>query len=401
MECKEMYPLSAQLAQIVDERAVELKRIFTGESDKMVLIIGPCSADREDAVMDYLMRLRDLADKVSDKIFIVPRIYTNKPRTTGAGYKGMLHQPDPEAKPDLFKGIVAIRQLHMRALAETGFSAADEMLYPENYKYLDDVLAYSAMLILIICAYINQWLFLIIASLILSTTFSINFLIESVRKIQKELEEDINKARKSMSYLVSRNTSELTESRIASAAIETLTENITDSIISPLLYTSLFILIFGSLLGIYGIIIGLLTAIIYRVSNTMDAMLGYQTPELINIGCYPAKWDDILNYIPARITGYYVILASLILRYDYKQSYDVMKKFARKTPSPNSGYSMAATAGAINVTLVKEGVYELGYGTDELDKNKISQAINITKVTSVLFILTIVLIYFIIIFIIM
>ncbi len=257
------------------------------------------------------------------------------------------------------------------------------------------------LLILIICAYINQWLFLIIASLILSTTFSINFLIESVRKIQKELEEDINKARKSMSYLVSRNTSELTESRIASAAIETLTENITDSIISPLLYTSLFILIFGSLLGIYGIIIGLLTAIIYRVSNTMDAMLGYQTPELINIGCYPAKWDDILNYIPARITGYYVILASLILRYDYKQSYDVMKKFARKTPSPNSGYSMAATAGAINVTLVKEGVYELGYGTDELDKNKISQAINITKVTSVLFILTIVLIYFIIIFIIM
>ncbi|MBR0405721.1 MAG: 3-deoxy-7-phosphoheptulonate synthase [Eggerthellaceae bacterium] len=145
MECKEMYPLSAQLAQIVDERAVELKRIFTGESDKMVLIIGPCSADREDAVMDYLMRLRDLADKVSDKIFIVPRIYTNKPRTTGAGYKGMLHQPDPEAKPDLFKGIVAIRQLHMRALAETGFSAADEMLYPENYKYLDDVLAYSAI----------------------------------------------------------------------------------------------------------------------------------------------------------------------------------------------------------------------------------------------------------------
>ena len=256
------------------------------------------------------------------------------------------------------------------------------------------------LLILIICAYINQWLFLIAASLILSTTFSINFLIESVRKIQKELEEDINKARKSMSYLVSRNTSELTESRIASAAIETLTENITDSIISPLFYTSLFILIFGSQLGIYGIIIGLLTAIIYRVSNTMDAMLGYKTHELVNIGCYPAQWDDILNYIPARITGYYVILASFILRYDYKQSYDVMKKFARKTPSPNSGYSMAATAGAINVTLVKEGVYKLGYGNDEPDKNKISQAINITKVTSVLFILTVVLIYFIIIFII-
>ena len=145
MECKEMYPLSADLARIVERRAAELAKVFTGESDKLLLVIGPCSADREDAVMDYLTRLREVAEKVDDKLFIVPRIYTNKPRTTGAGYKGMLHQPDPEAKPDLFKGIVAIRQLHMRALAETGFSAADEMLYPENYKYLDDVLAYSAV----------------------------------------------------------------------------------------------------------------------------------------------------------------------------------------------------------------------------------------------------------------
>ena len=145
MECKEMYPLSATLAEIVQKRALELARIFTGESDKFLLVIGPCSADREDAVMDYLTRLREVQDEVADKIFIVPRIYTNKPRTTGAGYKGMLHQPDPEAKPDLFKGIVAIRQLHMRALEETGFSSADEMLYPENYKYLDDILAYVAV----------------------------------------------------------------------------------------------------------------------------------------------------------------------------------------------------------------------------------------------------------------
>jgi adenosylcobinamide-phosphate synthase len=244
------------------------------------------------------------------------------------------------------------------------------------------------LLILLICAYINQWLFIIIASLILSTTFSINFLIESVRDIQKDLEEDIEKARKSMSYLVSRNTSELTESRITSAAIETLTENITDSIVSPLFYT--FILTF-----VFGIIIGILGAIAYRISNTMDAMLGYKTKELINIGRYPAQLDDILNYIPARITGYYVVLASFILRYDYKQSYDVMKKFALKTPSPNSGYSMAATAGALNVTLVKEGVYELGYGTDILNKEKITQAINITKVSSLLFILTMVILYFI------
>lgn len=249
-------------------------------------------------------------------------------------------------------------------------------------------------LIILLLSTINQWIFIILASIILSTTFSINFLIESVRNIQKDLTEDINKARKSMSYLVSRNTEQLTESRITSAAIETLTENITDSIISPIFYVSILTLFFGIILGICG-------GILYRVSNTMDAMLGYKTENLINKGCYPAKWDDVLNYIPARITGYYVILAAFLLRYDYKQSYDVMKKYALKTPSPNSGYSMAATAGALNVTLVKEGVYELGYGTDELNKEKISQAINITKITSILFILTIVIIYFIIIFIIM
>ena len=149
---------------------------------------------------------------------------------------------------------------------------------------------------------------------------------------------------------------------------------------------------------IFGIVIGIVAAVIYRVSNTMDAMLGYKTKELINIGCYPAKLDDVLNYIPARLTGYYVVLASFILRYDYRQSYDVMKKFALKTPSPNSGYPMAATAGALNITLVKEDVYTLGYGTDELNREKISKAINITKLTSLLFILTIVVIYFIVMF---
>ena len=251
-----------------------------------------------------------------------------------------------------------------------------------------------SLILLIITAYINNWIFLIFASILLSTTFSIKFLIESVRKIQTELKEDINKARKSMSYLVSRNTEQLTESRITSAAIETLTENITDSIISPLFYVSILTILFG-------IIIGILGGIIYRASNTMDAMLGYKTKELINIGCYPAKWDDILNYIPARITGYYVILSAFLLKYDYKQSYDVMKKFALKTPSPNSGYPMAATAGALNITLIKENVYELGYGTDELNEEKISQAINITKVTSILFILTIIIIYFIILILIM
>ncbi len=144
-EVKERYPLSDELAKIVSTRAEEIKGIFTGKSDKFVLVIGPCSADNEDSVIDYISRLRTVQDKVSDKIFIIPRIYTNKPRTTGDGYKGMLHQPDPNAKPDMYKGIVAIRELHMRALKETGFSCADEMLYPENYRYLSDILAYVAI----------------------------------------------------------------------------------------------------------------------------------------------------------------------------------------------------------------------------------------------------------------
>ena len=145
METKEMYPLSDELSSVIERRTAELKAIFEGESDKMALIIGPCSADNEDSVLDYITRLRGLQEKVSDKIMMIPRIYTGKPRTTGDGYKGMLHQPDPTAMPDLKSGIIAVRHLHMRALAETGFSCADEMLYPENYSYLDDLLSYIAI----------------------------------------------------------------------------------------------------------------------------------------------------------------------------------------------------------------------------------------------------------------
>ncbi len=144
-EVKEQYPLSAKLEQLVADRAAQIKEIFTGKSQKLALIIGPCSADNEDSVIDYISRLKKLSEKVEDKIFIIPRIYTNKPRTTGDGYKGMLHQPDPNEKPDMYKGIVSIRNLHMRVLAETGFSCADEMLYPENYRYLNDILAYVAV----------------------------------------------------------------------------------------------------------------------------------------------------------------------------------------------------------------------------------------------------------------
>jgi len=145
MDVKKMYPLSEDLAKLVKQRDEEIADIFTGKTDKLILVIGPCSADNEDSVIDYISRLRTVQDKVQDKIFIIPRIYTNKPRTTGDGYKGMLHQPDPSEKPDMLKGIVAIRELHMRALRETGFSCADEMLYPENYRYLNDILSYVAI----------------------------------------------------------------------------------------------------------------------------------------------------------------------------------------------------------------------------------------------------------------
>ncbi len=143
-EIKEQFPLTAELAARRETCVNDLKKIFSGEDDRMVLVIGPCSADKEDSVLDYIYRLRGVQEKVAEKIMIVPRIYTNKPRTTGDGYKGMLHQPDPNADPDLLKGIVAIRKLHMRALAETGFGCADEMHYPENYRYVSDILTYVA-----------------------------------------------------------------------------------------------------------------------------------------------------------------------------------------------------------------------------------------------------------------
>ena len=144
-DIKEQYPLSPELAAIKAKEDEELKRIFTGESNKFLLVIGPCSADNEDSVIDYISRLRTVQDRVSDKIVIVPRIYTNKPRTTGDGYKGMLHQPNPNEHPDMLKGLLSIRSLHMRALSETGFSCADAMLYPENHRYLSDVLSYVAV----------------------------------------------------------------------------------------------------------------------------------------------------------------------------------------------------------------------------------------------------------------
>ena len=144
-ELKEQFPVSEKAKQIKDARDKEIRAIFEGNSDKLLLIIGPCSADNEDAVLDYISRLKKVQEKVEEKILIVPRIYTNKPRTVGVGYKGMLHQPDPERESDMLKGIIAIRQMHTRAVEETGFTCADEMLYPENHRYLSDLLSYVAI----------------------------------------------------------------------------------------------------------------------------------------------------------------------------------------------------------------------------------------------------------------
>ena len=144
-EIKEMYPISAEAAAAKRSNDESIRDVLTGASRKLLLVIGPCSADREDAVIEYISRLRPLQERVADKILIVPRIYTNKPRTTGLGYKGMLHQPNPQAQSDMLRGLIAIRKLHMRALAETGFSCADEMLYPENHRFLDDLLSYVAV----------------------------------------------------------------------------------------------------------------------------------------------------------------------------------------------------------------------------------------------------------------
>ena len=144
-EIKEQYPVPADVAEMKAKRDQEIADVFTGKSDKFLMIIGPCSADNEDAVIDYISRLKKVQEKISDKVLIIPRIYTNKPRTTGEGYKGMLHQPDPEKKPDMLNGLLAIRHLHIRAMKETGLASADEMLYPDNYRYLSDILSYVAI----------------------------------------------------------------------------------------------------------------------------------------------------------------------------------------------------------------------------------------------------------------
>ena len=144
-EIREQLPLPEDLVKIKEDRDAEIREVLTGQSDKFLVIIGPCSADNETAVCDYVSRLAKVNEQVKDKLILIPRIYTNKPRTTGEGYKGIVHQPDPEGKPDFLAGLIAMRKMHIRAIAETGLTAADEMLYPENWRYLSDILSYVAI----------------------------------------------------------------------------------------------------------------------------------------------------------------------------------------------------------------------------------------------------------------
>lgn len=216
----------------------------------------------------------------------------------------------------------------------------------------------------------NIIIYIIVSGFILFTTFAIKGLVDSTRNVKHQLDTDINQARQSVSYLVSRDTSNLSSEELVSAAVESLTENITDSVVSPLFYT---------------FFLGVLGGMAYRVINTLDAMVGYKDKENIDIGWFPARLDDLANYIPARVTGVVMIFSAAFIGLDWKNSYRTMVKDARKTPSPNSGYPMAAAAGALGVQLEKKGVYILGERKKPLNTDTMEQAILLSQITIIFF----------------
>lgn len=236
----------------------------------------------------------------------------------------------------------------------------------------------------------NDYLLFIAFTVLLSSTFSVNMLLKTAIDVKSDLDESLEKARESVSYLVSRSTDELTEAFIVSAVIESLTENITDSYVAPVFYYA----IFGIIIMIYPLnnqlYYLLLIPILYRTFNTLDAMVGYQTDELKDIGFFAAKIDDILNYVPSRISGIYVVISAYLLKMDGKNSYKIMRRDARKCPSPNSGYTMATTAGALNIQLIKKDTYILGDPTKEISKDDITKAVDLSKITVILFTITII-----------
>lgn len=246
----------------------------------------------------------------------------------------------------------------------------------------------------------NPLVYLLMAAILLSTTFSIKSLLRSASEVGQKLGEDLQKGREAVSFLVSRETSNLSSQEVVSATIETLTENITDSVIAPLFYSFVLALI-GLFTAPYSqslldgrilsssyqlpITLALTAGLTYRVVNTLDAMVGYKDHENVDIGWFPAKLDDYLNYIPARITGFLLVVSSYITNLDYEHAWKIMVHEARNTPSPNSGYSMAAAAGALNVQLIKPGVYRLGISNTPLTTQKISEAIKLSTISIILF----------------
>ena len=255
------------------------------------------------------------------------------------------------------------------------------------------VISISCVILYIIYYFIsfNYILQFIIFSILLSSTFSVKMLLKTAFDVKSDLDESIDKARKSVSYLVSRNTEELTEDFIVSATIESLTENITDSYVAVIFYYFVFsviVLIYD--INLYYLLI---VPFIYRISNTLDAMLGYKTNELTNIGFFPAKIDDILNYIPARISGICIVLSSYLLKFNTKNAFKIMLRDARNCPSPNSGYTMASTAGALNIQLVKKDTYVLGDKINEITSQDILRATNLASLSIILFTLNVIILF--------
>ena len=249
------------------------------------------------------------------------------------------------------------------------------MLIAKHYLYLNDGMLY---------------VFKLIAVLLLSSTFSVKLLLDSARDVEKDLKNNnLKKAREAVSYLVSRKTDELNKEHVISAVIETLSENIPDSYVSTIFYYSI-VGIAAFLLGFNDfdvVILALLAALIHRVVDTMDSMLGYKTDELYNIGFVPARLDDALNYIPARISGILIVIASAILGLNWKGANYIMRRDAGNCDSPNSGYTMATVAGALNIQLEKEGVYTLGDNLHPIKVECIEKAIDIARFT--IFLITI------------
>ncbi|MDO5850055.1 MAG: cobalamin biosynthesis protein [Methanobacteriaceae archaeon] len=259
------------------------------------------------------------------------------------------------------------------------------------------VVIFSLLIVIIPLALIKHFLYLnvnmiylfkLVAVILLFSSFSVKLLLDSARDIASTLESNnIKKARESVSYLVSRNTNDLTKEEIISASIETLTENLPDSYISTMFYY-LIVGIICSIIGLNDftvIIIAISAAFVHRSIDTLDSMLGYKTKELANIGWFSAKADDVLNYIPARFSAIIIVVASLILRFDWRNAYIIMMRDAKNLESPNSGYPMAATAGALNIQLVKKGHYILGDKTNNLKVDDIKKAIDITRFSIFLF----------------